>query len=885
MKYPLTEKQIFPFKPKPFFFITTSNPEELTVEEFTKTLTHLKETGFGGIVLFNKPIEGFNAEKYLSDAWFSMIENVAIACKNLGLDMWINDGFDYPPGDVAGKVYKIAPELKQKRIKLVDGNPTVEEVPWGFPAFEEKRSGELFRELVYEQYKKHVGKYFNDPITTFFSDTDNRRVQPSAMFNENSPMRDYFPWSTDFESSFKDAYGYDIMPYIKDVLQRKDIPQAADYWEHAGRLFQRWFKGNHEWMKENNLKYTGHSSDSSPYLQTHACRSSAFTEGRFSDIQSCWDYPGTDQELYAIDGGKHMVKENYYEPSVSWGDIMRVPKMTKFCDVSEDMRAKQAGATAFMYDKEGVMCEMNAASNFGVEPSVLKHIAAFQIMQGVTQVVMSEYQHRYLDQIKYFAPPDYSKWSMLQYSMDVVNKEIAELTYMMQNGKSVFPVVMIDPTEYVWRNNFDHVPYLDTFAKLNRLPYGFTICDADKIINNDYGFKVAVVSGITLPEDIKTAVENKGIVVITDKELDRLSTLIDCPVSYQGQGTPHFVRKVLDGEEFTFIANIESTEPIKGKIYAYGREKDIILYPGDVRYISKTYDDIPELERSGKPVYTLDKTVPVEFDRPNIMQLEYFKADGQTVTKTCENDLIEFSFESKHELDNLKLYVPYVRKTNGYTILNENKIHIIDGHKNAVDKLEMNGQVLVSYDGKVFDEEYLVYDLPKTAIGKNTIKIYKNAPFDDFARILLEGEFDAYINTDGKFYKDAHYTYNMRMFIPENATTSLTKRSKALDTDKSVALQGQPFYSGAITYKFSAIVEKDGEYRLKFPSVRDAGYLYIDGQFNQKIVKPPYTYQFNLTAGKHDFSFKVYNSMANAMETYLEDGGILAGGVLEKITE
>lgn len=142
MRYPLTEKQIFPFRPKPFFFITTSNPEELTVEEFIKSLTHLKETGFGGIVLFNKPIEGFNAEKYLSDAY----------------------------------------NLLQCLTKIV--------------------------------------------------------------------LCDYFPWSTDFESSFKDAYGYEITPYMADVLNRKDIPQSADYWKHAGRLFQRWFKGNHEWMKK-----------------------------------------------------------------------------------------------------------------------------------------------------------------------------------------------------------------------------------------------------------------------------------------------------------------------------------------------------------------------------------------------------------------------------------------------------------------------------------------------------------------------------------------------------------------------------------------------------------------------------------------------------------
>ena len=882
MKYPLTEKDIFPYRPKPFYFITTKDPNELTVEKFKENLTHVKEIGFGGIMIFNKPIEGFGADDYLSEGWFQMVENVAIACKDLGLDLWINDGFDYPPGDVAGKVKKLAPELNAKRIKLIDGVPTVVDVDWGFPAFEEKKSGELFHQLVYDEYAKHVGKYFNDPITTFFSDTDNRRVQPSSMFNEKSPMRDYFPWSTDFEQSFKEIYGYDIMPHMADVLNRKNIKESADYWEHAGRLYQRWHKGNHEWMQAHGLKYTGHSSDSSPYLQTEAPRSSCFTEGRFSDVQNNWDYPGTDQELYAIDGGKHMVKHNWYGPTVIWGEEIHEPKMERFADVSEDLRAKQAGATAFMYGKKGAMCEMFAASNFDVEPWALKHIAAFQIMQGITHIVVSAYAHRLHSQIKYFAPPEYSKHSLLQYSMDVINTEMASLACMMNKGKDVFPIVMIDPTEYVWRGEYDRKPYFEVFTKLNRLPYGFTICDTEKIIKNDYGFKVAIVAGITLPEQTVKALESKGITVISDKELDELPTLIDCEVKYIGEGTPHFVRKVIDGEEFTFIGNIESESPISGKIYAYGKEKQITLYPGDVRYISKNYDDIPEPEKDGVAVYTLDKEVPVSFDRPNLIQMEYFTNNGQVVAKTSDNNLT-FEFDAKDNLSGLKLYVPYVRNIVETTILNENEIHKIDGVKNIVDEITLNGQPLSFTNGKVFDEQYRVYALPEIKQGTNILVIKKSGIYEKYDRILLEGEFDAYIKTDGKKGLNVLSYYNMAVCLPTQAQITLAKRSTTLKTDKSVALQGQPFYSGAITYKFSATVQESGEYRFKFPDINDAGFLYINGKFNQKIVKPPYTYYFSLEKGKNDFELTVYNSIANAMTCYLEPSGILQGGILEKI--
>lgn len=883
MKYQLTEKDIAPYRPKPFLFITTCDKNELTVEEFKKTLIHIKKSGFGGIVLFNKPIEGFNAEKYLSDEWFAMIEHAAIVCKELELDMWINDGFDYPPGSVAGKIEKLAPELKQKHITLIDGKPTVIEAEWGFPAFEELKSGELFRTLVYEQYEKNIGEYFHNPITAFFSDADNRRVQPSAMFDENSPMRNYFPWSSDFESSFKQTYGYDIMPYMTDVLLRKDIPQAVNYWEHAGRLYQRWFKGNHEWLQAHGLIYTGHSGDSSPYLQTDAPRSSCFTEGRFSDVQKNWDYPGTDQELYAIDGGKHMVKEHWYCPSVSWGDIIRVPKMTGYADVSADMRAKQASSTAFMYNKKGVMCEMNAASNNGVEPWVLKHIAAFQIMQGVTHVVMHEYIYRYLDQIKYFAPPNYSKHSMLQYSMDVINREIAELTCMMNKGKSVCPIALIDPTEYVWRGKYRKDEYFNAFAKLNRLPYGFTICDIDKILTGDYGFKVAVYAGIDLSDQIKSALTAKGISVLDENSFNELQNLIACDVKYVGEGTPHFVRKIIDGEEFTFIANIESEKPVKGVISAYGKTKELFLYPGDVRYISKTYDDIPENDEPGIVVYRLERFLPVEFDRPNVIQLEYFKSNEKTVTKLEPDKEMDFIFNSKEALKNLKLYIPYVRNKIGTSILNENEIHIVDGNKNIVESVTFNGKKLPPTDGKVFDEKYLVYSLPETIKGENVITIEKTDSFEPHSRLILEGDFDVLIDTDRKNYKQTLAFYNMCIYIPEHAKITVSSRSAKLRTDKSIALQGQPFYSGAVTYNFQTNVGKYGKYRLTLPSVRDAAYLYDNGKFIGKTVKPPYTFKLNLEKGLHEFKLTIYNSMANCMECYLEDGGLLSGGYIEKI--
>lgn len=864
MKYPISEKDIFPYRPKPFYFITTTNKEELSYDVMYKSLFDLKQNGFGGIVLFNKPQNGFNEETYLSEEFFEMVENTAKACRDLGLVMFINNALDFPPGAVGGKIKKIAPHLKQKRIMLENDSIVVKDVEWGFPAFEEKESSELFVKLVYEEYKKHVGQYFGNPIVGFFSDNDNRHVEPWVLFNPESEMRNFFPWCSDFEESFKDTYGYEIMPYMKDIIKRKDIPQAVDYWEHSGTMMHRWFKRQYEWIQENNLLLIGHTTDSSPFLYEDTPRTSPLTEGRFSDIQRYFDYAGTDHELYAVDCGKHIKEDLYYTPEVVWGQEQTTEKMTNFSQIRYDLRPKQAEAAAVMHGKKGVMCEMFAASNFAVEPKTLLHISAFQLMQGVNLVVTHEYHHRFRGETKYFAPPDFSPASMHKYSLGKINDEIAKRAYMLSKGERVHPVVLIDPTEAVWRNILRTEEYFEAFEKLNRMPFGFTICDTKHIIEGNFGFKVAVLAGYELKQEELDALNKKGITVISEKELDKIYDIItDCDVSYKGEGTPHFVRRIIDGEEFTFIANIEQTTAIKGEISAYGKTKEITLYPGDIRYISENYDDIEEFLYSGNNSVKLSEEAEVSYDRLNVLPIEYWRAKGETVVKTEDSESLSFEFNVSGKLGNITLCIPYdIKDIITSVTLNDNKLNYVKGIR--------------------FQEDYMLYPLGSLEKGKYIITLFKNAPIDHWHHISIEGDFDVSVNSEGKS-KLAIATYNLSLFAPESAEVTLSERRNKMSMEKSWALQGQPFYSGGVTYKFKATAEKAGEYILYFPNVRDVCDVYVNNKFYNRLIKPPYEEKVFLNEGENEIEVTVYNLHANQMEQYLEPSGITEGCYLEKL--
>ena len=283
------------FRPLPFYFVNTRTPEDLTAVEIDKSMKKVKESGFGGIIFFNTPSEGFDKELYLSDFFFEVTERFILSCKKYGLEFWFMDGYSCPPGNVGDKIEKLAPQLKQQRLtRKDDGSIEPVTVSWGFPAFEEPESSRLFIELVYEEYAKHVGKYFGNGINGILSDTDNRRID--AFMLDQLHGEYYFPWSSGFSAGFEKKYGYKIEPYLNDIMDLKGGQQGIDYWNYASELYFQWHENNYQWCQSHNLKYTWHTSDTGPFTLPEVIRSSIYTEGNPFKNYVHADYPGVDHE-------------------------------------------------------------------------------------------------------------------------------------------------------------------------------------------------------------------------------------------------------------------------------------------------------------------------------------------------------------------------------------------------------------------------------------------------------------------------------------------------------------------------------------------------------------------------------------------------------------
>lgn len=594
------ENSLKQFRPIPFYFLNTTEPEYYTEDTVFSAMKKMKDFGFGGIVMFNKPPTGFDQTQYLSEFWFEVTGHFIHAAKKLDLQLWINDGFNFPPGDAAGRIEAADPTLKQLRlIPNQEGNLIIQEVPWGFPAFEEKESSELFIKFVYEEYYKRFSEFFGNGITGFFSDADNRRYNAHVV--NDCPER-YYPWSRNFSELFRNRYGYKIENHLKELFTQPEANVQKDYWELCGILYQNWFAGNHAWCKAHNVLYTFHTSDTGPIPYEKCRRSSAFSEGDPLELLSHSDCPGTDHEIYVLDGGTHY-DARYYVPKVTLGGDSEHLEHPALNDTSMDIRAKYAQSAAVLNGKQRVMCEMFAATNHGISYNELQRIAAWQIIQGINFIIPHAVHHKFHGETKYFAPPEFS-WTNMQHGLRQFNDRLAFWSMAAAEGEYLAEYAVADPTQKVWQGA-DPEAFFKLCDKLNRRAEGYII----------------------VPPDYRN---NSQILI------DPLKQIPDLPpskITFSG-GDLAYMRRKIQGEEYLLAANIWNPNRVQGTLVFREKSYKIELEPGEIAIFGGPFESYrtPE-EYQVKQIFS--EKYPVTWKNQNLIpfdqELSFTTAGSQKI--------------------------------------------------------------------------------------------------------------------------------------------------------------------------------------------------------------------------------------------------------------
>ncbi len=842
------------YRPIPFYFLTTTEDTALSREAIREAINMLEAAGYGGCVVFNKPPTGFTREEYLGEKWFRTTRYFVEEALKKHLAIWINDDFTPPPGDVGGRIAKIAPHLKQQRLVLENsGAVTVKnDVEWGFPAFEYPESSRLFIELVYEAYKKYLGEFFGKGIVGIFSDADNRR-----MFHGVLP-EDYFPWSGNFSGECETTFGYRVEPHLRDILQWKGGQAAVDYWRLTGRLYQQWFANNHEWCRKNNLKYTFHTSDSGPRSFDETLRSSIFTEGDAFELHAHADFPGTDHELRGLNGGTTLFPDKLWIcEHACWGQPNEKCRAWTFSNPAGDVRAKLAGSAAFLNNAPRAMCECFAATNWSCETDDLRRIAIWQIMQGINFFVPHAVHHRVFGSTKYFAPPEFLRYGVLAKSVKPLNDHLTDLCEIASRGELIAPVALLDPTEEIWRTGRAFPRFFELCVELNRQPHGYVIAPLRAVIQNDKQFRVAINPGMTLSDEVRKQIAEAGVVLIESNETDRLHSLIPVDLNFKGTGRPHVMRRHVDGGDMFLIANIEDDHEIIETVKYSGKDHTIVLLPGEVAVFAPDGSDYrkPTTIRASLP---LSETADVTWDAPNSITLfRWEDAGGNAKPIHFQNGELYFRWRNSQDLPAIRLLVP-LGVAGTFTF---DGVTLADGQQRMI-----------------FDERYLAYDLPNSGITGEHVIAMTGGGMAWESPCYLEGEFDCQIEQDWKDETVPCFVYyNFKLDLPKFAKVTLHKRRKTLATNRSWARQGHIFYSGSAVYRFEFTIPDDFKHPiLQLGRVHCRAELTINGKNLGCRIFPPFEFDLKGISGKCVAELRVENTLGNRLDGYGAPSGLTA---------
>ena len=812
-------------RPLPFYFLNSSDLENGYTEKIIDLkMKELYDDGFGGCILFNSASSGFASEVFLTETYFEIIERFVKAAGKYGLKLYLMDGWRCPSGDVGGKIAAIAPNLHQQRL-TIDGNGQVKavNVPWGFPAFEEPESSRLFIELVYEKFAARLGKYFGNIIEGIFSDADNRRYD--AFSQEIMGAEDYYPWAQNFAENFAAEYGYDLTPYLHDIVSGKSSKYSYDYWCFCEKLYLQWFENNHKWCQAHNLKYSFHTSDTGPFPRSRCQRSSIFIEGNPFHLYRHCDLPGTDHELLLLDGGTHFDDRRHYL-KVSRGGDDKFYQYPDFFRTKYDLRAKYVSSAAIHHGKSGGACELFAVTNWGATANDLRLIAVWQLFSGITTFIPHAIEHKHECRRKYIAPPE--QHLGLAGAIRQLNDFIAENVFIASRGEFAPSVLVEDVSEAV-RAGVDDTENFFTFTDM---------------------LTHAGISYLIVPEGTPGAI----------KTLGRLPQLPEKDFTFTG-GELIGMRRKLDGQHFLLVSNIWSREELSGTLEFENRKIDLLIAPGEIAVINGPFERF----RSPQKVKSVSLPFPAEvgFAAPNRVPFHY--NSEFTITRDIPGKV--------------QLLIPEVFA--GDTIL-------FDGKKltGGAEVLELTDRYLAfdipaaagkhSFELSAWHHRPAYLGRPHVGTG-NEPEVTGDYQF--YLPVILQGDFDTALEISGEFDHQVGGTYYiLELYAPEKCDVSISPRRNTLDAG-SWADQGQIFYSGTASYRFD-ISSYSGNATFSAPGAVAHIEVWVDGKFCGKTAFAPFQVALGDISNSRELVVKVTNTSANEYEEFRAPSGLTGGAEL-----
>ena len=395
---------------------------------------------------------------YLTDGYFEAYGRLVDHAARMGVNFWLYDEGGWPSGSACGQVVASDPERFARRTLSIgeDGRPVVN-VSHGdpakralYPSLIEPGATQRFIELTHERVKAVAGRHFGKTIQFAFMD--------EPVFPISWPGKS-LGWCTDFAEQFKARKGYDIMPFVADLIavdapyadglkeplfkNRKEtvVPDRIakvriDYMDVRADLFvERFLVPIRDWCRANGLKSGGHfGGEDQPEGNAY------FGYGHVLRALRALDCPGVDAIWRQIwpRGGENMPFPRY------------------------------AASAAHQSGGRHVMSESFAVYGAGMTPEEMRWVAGYLLARGITMFVFSSYPQSTVPVSKEplvprFGPPN-PFWDFQKPFFDTLSADCERLS----RGRSAATAAILFDIRGIWAGGADMADAVDRHVEASR---------------------------------------------------------------------------------------------------------------------------------------------------------------------------------------------------------------------------------------------------------------------------------------------------------------------------------------------------------------------------------------------------------------------------------
>ncbi len=489
---------------------------------------------------------------------------------------------------------------------------------------------------VYEKHFKHVGQYFGDTITAFFSDEPrfgNVKGTDATIGKKNMVL----PWRPKLEKELE--FDNKFLPLLwipTDNKAEREVSYA--YMDLVTREYNKNFtKVLADWCELHGVAYLGHNIEDNG---AHARL--GYGTGHFFRGQEAQHFSGID-----VIGGQVVPGMNYHHDAYQTGGSNG--------EFYHYALAKLGASAADLYPhKKGrAMCEAFGAYGWNEGLKTMKWIADHLIVRGINYLVPHAFNPKEYPDFDcpphFYARGNNPQYRYMTYFSDYVNR----LMSMFSDGSHKAPVALFYPAEFEWVG--DYMPVEVPARVLTQHQIDFDIISNDllqtasfqnkKLVINQHEFDVLVIPYAEyLPKVVVNALNNvllSGTEVIFLKEYpENVAELVKNPQLANLSELPDIL------EESTEI-RLSKYYPELVYYHYQKNDKDYWMFFNES--LSQTIDAQVYFSFSEKPSYAYEAYDDV---KKEIVNNQLILAPYQTIVWVFDNENhTEISQEEKSNLD------------------------------------------------------------------------------------------------------------------------------------------------------------------------------------------------------------------------------------------